>query len=331
MSRVFFLIGLFLLLGTQAWGKGPSVVASIYPLYEILREVGGKYVSASLLLPPGADPHSWEPTPKDLLLLQKASLIFVVGKGLEPWLEDIIKSLPKVRILRAADSAPLLFLKGHRIDPHLWLDFKWDASLALRLGKALAQIDPFHREVYLRRAQNLRERFLHLDQTYRQTLANCKSKYLLVAGHNAFGYWERAYGLKVISLAGTSPEAEPTPRALAQALRLIKKNRIKAVFYEEPSSRRFAELLAKEAGLNKVLYLTPGASLPREELQNNPTFFDLMERNLHHLAEGLSCPLPTNNSLLKEEKGLFSFRGTEGAFDVPLPKPFPAPLEVQPI
>lgn len=293
MLRILCLVLVFFL-GGPAWARGPLVVASIFPLYEMVREAGGDYIQAHLLLPPGADPHSWEPTPQDLLLLRRADLVFVVGHGLEPWLEDLFQAIGREKLLQATAGAPLLYLdldSERSVDPHVWLDFKWDAQLALRLGKALSSVDPSRRETYQKNAQHLKERFLLLDQKFKDTLKNCQTRTMIIAGHAAFGYWARAYGLEIISLAGLSPEAEPTPSALRRAVRLIKEKGLKAVFYEELSSRRFAELLARETGV-KIYYLSPGATLTKDEMEKGLSFFSLMERNLRYLAEGLSCPKP---------------------------------------
>ncbi len=288
------LLGLFFC-NTPALGKDrPLVVASIFPLYEIAKDVGAPQADVYLLLPPGADPHSWEPTPKDLVRISQADLLFVVGHGLEPWFEDLAKALKQKghHVIIASQGAPLLSLDKHdhgAVDPHIWLDFKWDAVLARRLGKALAQLDPAHAKEYQHRAQVTAQRFLALDQAYRKALAHCRCRTLVLAGHAAFGYLARAYGLDMLSLAGLSPEAEPTPRALAKVIKLLRQKGITAIFYEHPSSRRFAETLARETGA-KVFFLTPGASLTQEEYEKGLSFFALMEENLRHLRQGLQCP-----------------------------------------
>ncbi len=292
------LLSLFIFLWVSlGWGKclaRPLVVASIFPLYEIARDVGGPDAEAYLLLPPGADPHSWEPTPQDLVRITQADVLFVVGHGLEPWFEDLAKALTKKRqyVLIASQGAPLLSLKGHThgaVDPHIWLDFCWDAVLAKRLGKLLAQIDPKHALDYQNRAKKTAQRFIALDQAFAKALSQCRCRTLVLAGHAAFGYLARAYGLKMVSLVGLSPEAEPTPQALARMIRFLRRQGPSAIFYEHPSSRRFAETLARETGA-KVFYLSPGASLTQEEYEKGLSFFDLMEINLDHLRKGLQCP-----------------------------------------
>ncbi|NPB08916.1 MAG: zinc ABC transporter substrate-binding protein [Thermodesulfobacteria bacterium] len=293
MRSILWALVLFFLWVLPVRAARPILMASIFPLYDLARELGGQEVEVHLLLPPGADPHSWEPTPRDLLLLRRAQMLLAVGSGLEPWLEDLLAALPKeqLKVLLLSEGAPLLSLEhgDHGFDPHLWLDFRWDAVFVRRLGEELARLDPRHRDLFLHRAQDAAQRLLALDQRFRETISRCRYRLLLIAGHAAFGYWERAYGLRQVSLAGLSPEAEPTPRALREAIRLVRETKVPAVFYEEPSSRRFAEMIARETGVS-VYYLTPGASPTKEELEGGVTFFSLMERDLAHLRRGLSCP-----------------------------------------
>jgi zinc transport system substrate-binding protein len=149
-------------------------------------------------------------------------------------------------------------------------------------------VDPTHAALYEKRATATAKRFLALDQAYRQGLSRCRCRKLVLAGHAAFGYLARAYGLEMIALASLSPEAEPTPAALAKMIKLLKQDKVTAIFYEHPSARRFATVLARETGA-KVFYLTPGASLIQKEYEKGLSFFDLMERNLKYLKEGLGC------------------------------------------
>ncbi len=283
---------LVLLLTACPVGARPLVVASIFPLYELAKDVGSPQADIRLLLPPGADPHSWEPSPKDLLFITRADVLLVVGHGLEPWFEDLEKALrqKKQHLLIASKGAPLRFLgQGqHSIDPHIWLDFKWDAVLAQRLGELLAQVDPGHADFYRHQACQTAKRFEALDQAYRQGLASCRCRKLVLAGHAAFGYLARAYNLQMIALAGLSPEAEPTPQALAKIIKLIRKEGITAIFYEHPTTKRFAQIIAQETGVS-MFYLNSGASLSQEEYEKGLGFFDLMEINLRHLRKGLMC------------------------------------------
>ncbi|NPA48887.1 MAG: zinc ABC transporter substrate-binding protein [Thermodesulfobacteria bacterium] len=289
---LFYLGGL--LVSTSPAQK-PLVVASIFPLAEIAREVGGEAIEVRLLLPPGADPHSWEPTPKDLLTLRRADLLLAVGGGLEPWLEDLLAGLKNrnLKIVLALDDGNLSPHKqGHdpEKDPHVWLDFPKDASLCLRLAETLGEICPAKVLYFRERGRLAAQRFKELDLLFARTLETCRYRTVPLAGHDAFHAWEENYGLDFITLAGRSPEAEPTPQALRKMIIFLRKTGLKAVYYDEPQALRFAKLIARETGA-KIYYLNPGATLTREELRQEVSFFSLMRRNLRNLSLGLRCNL----------------------------------------
>ncbi len=304
MSQIllFFFISLISLFGIflgPCAAAGPRVIATVFPLYDMAKGVAGDRAEVTLLLPPGANPHSWEPRPSDMINLQKADLIIMVGAGLEPWAHEIIEKKDKdhPRILKVSDGAPLVILHGHDheeenhghgVDPHIWLDFSWDMTIVNRICQTLIELDPEGREVYQRGAQAYKESLDQLIDAYKKGLANCKTRSLVVGGHGAFNYLARAFGLKQVSLYGISPDAQPTPRRMAEVIEIVRREGVKAIFFEETVSDKLARVLARETGA-RVLTLTPGASLTREQIQAGASFLDLMYENLRHLIEGLGC------------------------------------------
>ncbi len=262
--------------------KRAIIVASIFPLYDFAKEISGPYARVYLLLPPGASPHCWEPRPSDVALLRQADIIILVGP-LEPWAHTVFKAIGcKAHfIIRAAQGANLI-KKGvgeKCIDPHVWLDFKWDTVIVKRIESALSRLDPVHRTFYKNRANKLVKSLLELDKEYKRTLKSLKIDYLVIAGHGAFSYFCRAYGIKQIALAGISPDAQPTVLRLARIINFIKQHHIRAFFYEETSSRKPALTIEAETGV-KAWPLTPAASLTKKEIENHITFLQLMYRNL---------------------------------------------------
>ncbi len=294
MKRLVFAVCIYLLglLSSPVFAQKLKIIASIFPLAEIAQEIGGEEAEVRLLLPPGADPHSWEPTPKDILNLKKADLLLAVGGGLEPWLEDILAGLKAqdLKILLAAGEKGHHHEHLHGRDPHVWLDFLKDAELSLLLAETLAKIYPQKASYFRKRGQIAAQKFKKLHQTFAQTLQTCRFRVVPLAGHDAFRAWEKNYHLEFVTLAGQSPEAEPTPQALKKIIFLLRRLGLKAIYYDEPQALRFAKIIARESGA-KVYFLTPGASLTKEELEEKISFFSLMERNLKNLSLGLECRL----------------------------------------
>ncbi|WP_456434217.1 metal ABC transporter substrate-binding protein [Thermosulfuriphilus sp.] len=297
--RLFLLVFLiYLVLGASAGVASLKVVASIFPLYDFVREVGGERVKVHLLLPPGAEPHSWEPRPSDILAIYRADLLVVIGAGLEPWLDDLLAGLEgkRLRVLVASQGAELLGYQGpdhgdhrhHGLDPHIWLDLAWDQQIVFRLAEELSRLDPQGRDYYFQRARSYAKKLAALDRLYASSLSSCRERVILIAGHGAYAYLARRYSLRQVALFSLSPEAEPSPQRMIKIIKLARRLKARAIFFEAQANPRLARALASEAGL-KVLVLNPGASLNQEEIRRGESFLEIMEANLEALRCGLSC------------------------------------------
>jgi zinc transport system substrate-binding protein len=174
------------------------------------------------------------------------------------------------------------------IDPHVWLDFGLDMKIADRIAARLAEIDPPGAAVFQAGAARLKAKLQNLDAAYIQGLGRCAGKDLIIGGHAAFGYLAKRYGLRALSLSGLSPDAEPRPRRLMEAVAWGKQHNIQAVFMEANASSRMAEMLARELRA-EILVLHAGANLNKKEWESGRSFFDIMEENLVNLKKGLAC------------------------------------------
>jgi zinc transport system substrate-binding protein len=277
----------------SAGSPRPRIVASIFPLLEFAKAVGGAGVEVSLLLPPGAGVHTWQPRASDIIRMSQADLFVYVGGGLEPWVTEFLRSVSNKRlgILAVAD-----FLRVEKekqageeaTDPHVWLDFANDRVIVDHLARTLGELDPERAPLYESRAAAYDRKLLELDRLYGEGLRSCAQRTLLLAGHAAFGYLARRYGLDQVSLTGLSPDAEPTPSAVVSLVELARKRHLGSVFMEARESPRLAELLAREIPA-RIFVLNPGANLSRKEWTSGVTFIDLMRENLTSLKKGLGC------------------------------------------
>ncbi|MGA1796067.1 MAG: metal ABC transporter solute-binding protein, Zn/Mn family [bacterium] len=292
-----------------------TVVTSIFPLQEFARAVGGERATVRLLLPPGAEPHTWEPRPSDILTIAKADFFIYIGSGLEPWARDILEgarrdSLEVVEIMekleipsprQSAGDVPseqgvrnMPHKHAHTgrqhegIDPHIWLDFRMDQRIVDTLADAFSRKDPEGASLYRRNASAYNERLAALDTQYAESLARCKRSEILVAGHAAFSYLVQRYGLEQISLMGMNPDAETKPREMAGITDYAKRIGICTIFYERLANDRLARVLAEEIGAT-IMVINPGANLTREERKAGITFIDVMKENLENLMKGLEC------------------------------------------
>lgn len=285
-----------------------EVVTTLFPLYDFARNVCGDRAEVSLLLPPGVEPHSFEPKPADVVRLSRAGVFIYTGPDMEPWAEDILKGTknPGLQVIRADQGvrpgprqSPHDGERGARhhdhghsadaSDPHIWLDFDNAMRMVDNIRDGLIRKDPAGRENYERNAAVYREKLRDLDNRYRQGLKSCRVRTIISGGHSAFSYLARRYGLDYVSVYGFSPDAEPTPGNLARVTRTLKTKGSRYLFYEELMDPRVARTIASETGASPIR-LHGAHNLTRDELERGDTFIGLMDRNLEQLKTGLECP-----------------------------------------
>jgi len=302
-SYVLFLVSL----GGSAFAQQPvrlQVITTLFPLQEFARAVGGDKVQANLLLPPGAEPHTWEPKPSDFAKIAKADIFIGIGPMMEPWAAKVLKAVnnPKLQVMEAGRGLPLLQAKEHEpdpkhagakphegsLDPHLWLDFSLDAKIVDSIAGVFSAKDSTHASFYREGAERYKEKLAALDQAYQETLSKCRQRQLIIGGHSAFAYLAKRYHLEQVALYGLSPNAEPTPKKLAAVIESARQHRVKYIFFEVLVNPKLAQVLAKEAGIG-TLVLQTGHNLTKEQLRENTGFLDLMKFNLESLSRGLEC------------------------------------------
>lgn len=224
------------------------------------------------LTPAGAEPHDLELTPREVADVQGASLVLYLGGGFQPALEEAVErsDVKAIDVLQAAEPRD-----G---DPHVWLDPVRFAQVVERIGTALGREGP---------SRELASRLRALDAEYRAGLADCERREL-VTTHDAFGYLAERYGLEPIPIAGTAPEAEPSPRDLEAVSELVEEHGATTVFTEPLLSPEIGETVAREAGVRTAV-LDPLEGLNDEQLDRGEDYFTVMRANLAALREGLGC------------------------------------------
>jgi len=303
-------------------GDKISVVTTLFPQYDFVKEIGGDKVDVTLLLPPGVEAHSYEPKPSDIVKINNSDLFVYTGEFMEPWAHDITLGVDKtVKVVDASASVSLMKEEGddrvHKhededeeehlddhaderehedehehnhggVDPHMWLDFDNAKIMAKNITDALVLIDPENVVYYRNNFESYQNKLSELDNEYKNTLSICKSKTIVYGGHYAFGYMAKRYGLDYLSAQGFSPDSEPTAKDMIALTDQINKNGISYIFYEELTSSKIAETLAKETNA-KLLLLNGAHNLVKEDYEKNISFVKIMKNNLSNLKTGLNC------------------------------------------
>ena len=299
MSRCFLtatvIIGsLAIFIPSKAIADRLTVVASVFPLFDFAREVAGPAADVRLLLPPGVDPHSWEPKPSDIVDLSQADIFVYTSKRMEPWADNIARAVQgrDVALVQVMDSPAFTSTvdgsQDHEEDPHFWLDLSLSAHTVQMIGELIASQDPENKDNYIANARAYARKLEQLDQDFITGLKECGSRRLVTGGHAAFGHLARRYDIEQLSVYGLSPDAEPTPRHLAGIVNVVKDNKVRTIFSEELMNPRMAQVLSQETGA-KVMVLNPGANLTAAQWREGLTFHEIMDRNLKTLREGLEC------------------------------------------
>jgi zinc transport system substrate-binding protein len=273
--------------------KKLRVTATIFPLYDMAKNIGKDKAEVSLLLPPGVEAHSYEPKPGDIVKVNQSDVFVYTGNAMEPWAEDIIRGVTKKDLIivdtsRGTKMIPGVSHNAGALDPHIWLDFDNADIMVKNILQAFQLKDGAHNNFYAQNADDYRRKLADMDSSYKTTLGTCKSKTIVYGGHYAFGYLARRYGLKYVAAQGITPNAEPTAADLVKLVEEIKKGKISYIFYEELTSPKIAETIAGETN-TKMLLLNAAHNLSRDQLDQGISFIDILQRDLDTLRTGLGC------------------------------------------
>jgi zinc transport system substrate-binding protein len=261
-------------------GGRASVVTAFYPLAYAAEVVGGSSVSVENLTPPGAEPHDVELTPRQVVDLYRAKYVLYLSHGFQPAVEQAVRGAAgrKIDALAGLRLRAGVGDEAGKTDPHVWLDPLLFAQVVTRIGAALDEPG---------RAATLLARLRRLDSAYRAGLANCRRREF-VTSHAAFGYLAARYGLHQIAITGVDPESEPSPSKLVALARLVRRERIKTVFFERLVSPKLAQTVARAAGATTAV-LDPIEGLTPSEASRGDTYVTLMRQNLQALRTALGC------------------------------------------
>lgn len=307
---LIFLISFFIsscqnLQEKPATQKKIRVITTLFPLYDFCRIIGQEKVEVILLLPPGVEAHAYEPKPADIVRIHDSDLLVFTGSAMEPWVPKILKGIQSTKLSVIDSSKGISFPKmepqfedktsGHSyhkhdgMDPHIWLDFDNAGKMIDAITEGLIAKDGRNKDFYLKNARDYHEKLVALDKKYQASLAGCKNKFIVYAGHASVGYLMNRYHIRYISAyKGFSPDSEPTPKALAEMVNIVKKNGLRYIYYEELITPKVADVISRETGVG-LLMLHGAHNVTKKELDSGVSYIILMERNLENLIKGMEC------------------------------------------
>lgn len=253
-------------------------VSSFVP-YTFARSILGNSAKLNLLVPPGTEPHAFEPSARDILEVKKAEIFFYVSDIIEPW---ALKIDPKGEML--AKHLPQVLLH----DPHVWMNFdnadKMASNLAGYIIKKYPALEKQVTENYLKFSSEIKE----LKSLYSKVLPACKERTIYHVGHLAFGYIASDFGFNFKALFSADMDQEPSAKEVALLVKSIRDNKVKYIFSEEQLNPALANTISKETGA-KILILNTIEGISKEDFTAGKNYQDLMRGNLENLVLGLNC------------------------------------------
>jgi zinc transport system substrate-binding protein len=268
------------------------VVATIFPIADIVRQIGNDAVEVVTLLPPGASPHTFEPTPAQMREVAQARVFVRVGAGLDTWTEKLLAARnPTLTVLTLTDGVPLLSLTGehaeepggHGGDPHVWLDpVLVRDQLVPAISTALTQAAPEQHERFETGAAALREALTRLDADIRAALAPLSNRNF-IGFHSAWRYFGDRYGLHQVAVVEAFPGKEPSAREIAAVVDKARAAHVRAILIEPQMNPRVAEQIARDCGVQTRVVDELGAP----NLPGRNHYIDLMRYNVQVFAEAL--------------------------------------------
>ena len=266
-----------------------KIISTVFPPYDLARQIAGDNAEISILLPPGSEIHNYEPSAKDMIAIRNCDIFLYIGGENEQWAEKLINSndTENVTAVKLIDYVPTLSEDedehDHETDEHIWTSPKNAQLMLSAVYDAICKVDPSNKQTYTKNKDAYAKQLSDLDNAYRSAVDNAKNKTIVLADKFPFRYLAHEYGLEFSSaFAACSDESEPGVSTMIKLTKTIKENNIPAVYYLEFSSTKIADTLCDETGATKLM-LHSCHNVSKQDIENNISYVDLMKQNLENL------------------------------------------------
>ena len=290
-TALLLLLGLAGCAGMGGKSEKLTVICTVFPPYDFVRQIAGDNVEVTLLLKPGQESHTYEPTPRDILDIGECDLFISVGGESEAWVADILASVDTPpRTLKLLDCVEPLHEEhdhGDEVDEHVWTSPKNAMAIVTALTDALCELDEKHGDTYRQKATAYQAELTDLDTEFAAAVAGGRHNTLVFGDRFPFRYFAEEYSLSCHSAyQGCDSHAEPSAATVAALVDLAKAEAVPVVLYIEFSNQQMADALAEATGAEKRLFHSCH-NVTAEEMASGATYLSLMRDNLAVLKEAL--------------------------------------------
>ena len=295
---ICLLVMCFVLAMGSAMAEGGGVVATNFPCYDFARQVAGDAAQVKMLIRPGAEVHSYEPSPADILSIGGADLFVYIGGESDVWVDVILDSFGSAapRTLKLMDSVALLEEEGEHdhdygelaYDEHIWTSPKNAIAMIRAVETALCEALPESAETFHANADAYAAEIAEIDAALEQIAANGARQELVFADRFPFLYLVHDYGLNYIAaFTSCTAETEPSAQTLVQLIETIQRDGIPVIYTIELSNGTIARTIAEETGA-EILTLHSAQTVTQAEFDAGDTYASLMWENLTAIEKGLN-------------------------------------------
>lgn len=289
-----------------------NIIATLFPQYDFTRQIVGDRANVTLLLPPGVESHSYDPTSQDIIKINNSNLFIYTGKYMESWAERIISGITNkdVKVLDVSKGITLdkeeenhseendhdhdheeehgeKDSHTHEFDPHIWTSPVNAKKIVDSILNDVCTADPKNADYYKENANKYKTELDALNNDFKKVVSEGKRKKIVFGGRYALHYFGKEYGLKHESAYDScSTETEPSAGVISHIIKDMKADKIPVIYYEELTEPKVARSISEETGA-EMLLLHSCHNVSKEELKNGATYLSLMKQNVINLKKGL--------------------------------------------
>lgn len=276
-----------------------QIVCSSYPAYDFVREIAGGKAEITLLIKPGAEVHSYEPTPKDVVRIQESALFICNGGESEAWLEELLQNGMNVVYMMdcvdtvAEEEKEGMYVRGEgeegeeELDEHVWTSPVNAALISREICSRLCAVDPENAKLYTANCEAYTAQLMELDAQLHRVVDNAPHKTLVFADRFPMRYFTREYGLDYFAaFPGCASETEPSAKTVAFLIDRVREEKLPAVLYMEFSNEKMADVICEDTGCVKLPFYS-AHNITAQQFEDGVTYLDLMRINLETLKEAL--------------------------------------------
>ena len=278
-----------------------KIISTVFPPYDLARQIAGDNADISILLPPGSESHTYEPTAKEIIEIQNCDIFLYIGGENEQWAEKIIssnksdsvKTVKLIDCVKTLEEAELHEEEheeehSHETDEHIWTSPKNEQLMLTAVYDAICEADPENKAVYTKNKDSYNGQLSELDKAYKEAVGNANNKTIIMADKFPFRYLAEEYGLDFYAaFSSCSDESEPSAATMTSLISKIKELKIPVVYYLEFSSTKVADTLCSETGASSLM-LHSCHNVSKEDLDKGVTYVELMKQNLENLKTALN-------------------------------------------